>query len=75
MSNRCPNAWDFSNTDKNLITIFGKDRDANGEFDNKHELRYIYRFDFEKEELIPVIDSVKMNEIQKNLDGKKLVKI
>lgn len=64
-------SYEFIPETKNLILVFGHDRDANGEFDRKNEPTYVYRFDFEKEELKPVIDSVKMNEIQKNLDGKK----
>jgi hypothetical protein len=63
-------SYKFIPETKNLILIFGHDRDANGEFDQKNEPTYVYRFDFDKEELKPVIDSVKMNEIQKNLDGK-----
>jgi len=63
-------SYEFIPETKNLILVFGHDRDANGEFDRKNEPTYVYRFDFEKEELKPVIDSVKMNEIQKNLDGK-----
>lgn len=63
-------SYEFIPETKNLIFVFGHDRDLNGKFESKNEPTYIYRFDFEKEELKPVIDSLKMNEFQENLYGK-----
>ena len=63
-------SYEFIPNSKNLIVVFGQDRDGNGEFDSKNEPTYIYRFDFEKEELKPIIDSAGLTAFQEILDGR-----
>lgn len=63
-------SYDFIPFSKNLIIVFGHDRDSSGEFDFKDEPTYVYRFDFEKAELKPIIDSDQLTTFQEVLDGK-----
>ncbi len=63
-------SYDFIPFSKNLIVVFGHDRDGSGEFDRKDEPTYAYRFDFEKAKLKPIVDSAQLTAFQEILDGK-----